>query len=100
MYDQAAARGDEVAMTAIAELAWSNGDDPMGGSAWSSILSAYGASKPQYDTALSALSAAANPDRVTKFRDKAALEITQPSDLRGSLEALATDDQPASGRAG
>ena len=98
MYDQAAARGDEVAMTAIAELAWANGDNELDGQAWSPILSAYGASKPAYDRALTALSAAANPDRVAQFYDKALLEITQPSDLRGSLESLAADDQPASGQ--
>jgi hypothetical protein len=97
LFAQAEARGDDVAMTAIAELAWQNGDNELDGRAWSPILNEYGASKPQYDTALTAMSAAANPDRMAQFRDKAALEISQPRDLRGSLEALAADDQPASG---
>ncbi len=96
LYDQAVARGDELAQTAIAELAWANGDEPLGGTGWSEILSAYGASKPQYDTALSAMSAVANPDRVAQFYDKAVLEIAQPSDMHGGLESLAADDEPAS----
>ena len=96
MYDQAVARGDELAQTAIAELAWQNGDS-IDGPGWSPILDAYGASKPAYDTALTAMSAAANPGRAVQFYDKALLEIAQPSDLRGSLETLAADDEPASG---
>ena len=97
LFAQAEARGDDVAMTAIAELAWQNGDNELDGHAWSPILEAYGASKPQYDTALTALSEASNPDRVAQFYDKAVLEIPQPSDLRGSLETMAADDEPASG---
>lgn len=99
LFAQAQARGDDVAMTAIAELAWANGDNELDGKAWWPILDEYGATKPAYDTALTAMSAVANPDRMAQFRDKAALEIQQPADLRGSLESLAADDQPASGRA-
>jgi hypothetical protein len=98
LFAQAAARGDDVAMTAVAELAWANGDNELDGRAWWPILDEYGATKPAYDTALTAMSAVGNPDRMQQFRDKAALEITQPSDLRGNLDALAADDEPASGR--
>lgn len=97
LFAQAEARGDDVAMTAIAELAWNNTGNELDGKAWSPILSEYGALKPAYDTALAAMTEAANPDRMQQFRDKTATEISQPSDLRGSLEALAADDEPAAG---
>lgn len=97
LFAQAAARGDDVAMTAIAELAWNNTGNELDGQAWSPILTEYGATKPAYDTALAAMTEAANPDRMAQFRDKATLEIVQPSDLRGSLEALAADDEPSGG---
>ena len=95
LYAQAAARGDDVAMTAIAELAWGMTGNELDGRAWQPILQEYGATKPAYDAALAAMSDAANPDRMAQFRDKTTLEISQPKDMRGSLEALAADDQPA-----
>ncbi len=97
LYAQAAARGDDVAMTALAEIAWQNSGNELDGQAWSPILDEYGASKPAYDDALTAMTAAMNPDRMQQFRDKTILEIVKPSDLRGDLNALAADEQSASG---
>ena len=96
MYAQAVARGDELAQTAIAEYAWSQHGNPLGGSAWvDNILQPYGASRPEYDNALVMLTNAEHPDRMEQLRDKVATEIMQPPDLRGDLQALAADEAEA-----
>jgi hypothetical protein len=96
LFAQAQARGDELAKTALAEYAWTRKDNPLDGKAWvDAVLQPYGDSNSSYDKAIMTLIGIGNPDRMTQFRDKTATEITQPSDLRGDLRALAAEEGTA-----
>jgi len=92
---QAVARGDDVAMTALAEYAWQHHGEPMEGKAWIPILETYGESSDAYRNALGTLVSLTSPDKISRFQDKLATEITQPSDLVGNLDYLAADDEPS-----
>jgi hypothetical protein len=91
LYDIASARGDEVAMTALAELAWAHSGDEMGGNAWHPILDAYRTRSDEMESAMTSLVSMVNPDRIDVMRERLELEVTQPSDLPGNLEWLASD---------
>jgi hypothetical protein len=90
LFNQALARGDELAMTALAELAWMNRGEP--GGHWLELLERYGGVSPQYDRAIRDLIALTEPNRSQQITDKLQTEIVVPPDLaRGSLESMAAE---------
>lgn len=101
LYHQAQARGDKLAMTALAELAWSNSGDEFGGDAWHPILDHYTASTTVNTVSMGELVQLVNPDRLEQMRDKLLFEVVQPTDITGNLEYLASDAEtpPAVGPA-
>jgi hypothetical protein len=96
LYDQAVARRDDLAMTALAELAWQHSGDEMGGPAWHPILDAF-RTEPRMEDAMVSLVELANPGRLDKLRDKMTTDIQQPSDLPGNLDWLAGDAEQDAG---
>jgi hypothetical protein len=88
LFAQAQARGDELAMTALAEFAWINRGEP--GGHWIELLGQYGDVSPAYDRAIRDLIALTEPDRRMQITDKLQTEIVAPPDLQhGNLEAMA-----------
>jgi hypothetical protein len=94
----ALAIGDSLQARALAQIAYGHRHDSVGADYWMAVASAWGGSAPAVDRLLTAVyDAGAEPSKLDRFRDKAAAEIAVPSDLSGSLEALAADEDAASG---
>jgi hypothetical protein len=91
LYDLAVARGDDAAVAALAELAWSHSGDELGGEAWHPILDAYRSRSDAMENAMSVLVEISSPDKMVTMREKLSLEVLAPSDLTGNLEFLASD---------
>jgi hypothetical protein len=91
LYNIAAARGDDMAMTALAELAWANSGNELGGSAWHPILDAYRGRSDELESAMTTLVSIVSPDKLGVMRERLEMEVTQPSDLPGNLDFLASD---------
>jgi hypothetical protein len=91
LYDLAVQRGDDVAVMALAELAWSHSGDELGGEAWWSLLDSYRNRSDALESAMSVLAEISSPDKLDTMREKLSLEVLAPSDLTGNLEFLASD---------
>jgi hypothetical protein len=97
LYNLAVTRGDELGMTALAELAWQHSGDEMGATAWHPILDAHRGQSDELGNAMTSLVALVNPDKISRMREKLELEVVQPEDLPGNLEWLAGDEDSLSG---
>jgi hypothetical protein len=91
LYDLAVQRGDDLAVMALAELAWSHSGDELGGEAWHPMLDAYRSRSDAMENAMSVLVEISSPDKLVMMREKLSVEVLAPSDLPGNLEFLATD---------
>jgi hypothetical protein len=98
----AIAIGDWLAAKVLGAYAYSHKDDPLDGGAYKGVLNQYADISPSVEQAMIALrdadagTSASGDDRLARFQDKIALEISVPSELSGgSLDAYAADDDPA-----
>jgi hypothetical protein len=89
LYDIASARGDDAAMTALAELAWTHSGDELGGNAWHPILDNYRSRSGELEGAMSTLVSLVSPSKLDTLRERMELEVSQPDDLPGNLQWLA-----------
>ena len=96
MMQSALAIGDTLQARALAQVAYENRLDSMGGDTWVNVLEMYGGSNPELDRQITnVLIFSGQPDKIDRFRDKLQTEIPQPSDLHGNLDRLASDDEPS-----
>lgn len=98
LYAQAHTRGDELAMTAIAELAWQHRSDQLDGSNWIPILEAHAGTSAALGNAAATLVSIEQPSKLDRLQEKMAMEVPVPSDMHGDLNYLAQDDEPSGDR--
>jgi hypothetical protein len=91
--------GDSLTARALAAIAFEHRGDELGADSWTVVAELYGGSAPAADRAMAAVyDAGAEPDKVTRFRDKLQTEVNVPDDLRrGDLNAIAADDDGPAG---
>ena len=98
LYAQAYTRGDELAMTAIAELAWTHRTDQLDGNSWLPILETYSSQSAILRSAAETLVGIEQPSKLDRLQQKMAMEVVVPSDMHGDLNYLARDDEPSGDR--